>query len=826
MRLFTPANEASQPVKAAQPVSRYLLPDERPVVIVRKHPAIIIGPVILVLAGLAVAGVLGSVAHANSAALIIIWLACAILVLRLLWRANHFFDYFTVTSSRMLIASGLVNRNVQGISFAEVADMNLRRSAEGRLLGYGELIATATEKNKTLPKMKFVRYPEPIYLEICFLAARGASLTRSVSRIQKVLDPVSKFKIVRLLQRASGTQDADSSAMRREQFYSKVADGFDEDESLERRPELCRDLADYRNYLRRRNTLRCIRLAAIYLIALIVLLMIVVGCWLWTGHSEPNAFWIAFTIATTVTILASCLIWLITHYIDSLDSQLARPVTSGVDQQILEEFNTVWSELSVEFESVTDSSRRPDLMLRSFNAPTLIELESSRVQQSASFQYILEFLQNHITSAVGVAGVRGSGKTTLLRWIKHELDPTWVVLYLSAPMVYDAVDFDRTIFANTAREVISKHSTLVHQGRLASFIEPFRRPSADRRIVMHSDRALVDITGSRSDQRSTSAGISGRGIALQRGRQSTWTEREPSHPELVEAYKAYLEQYRRLEDRPIAIAIDELDKLASAHDAIAAVNGLKDLFHIPNTHFIVSVSEDAMRRFTMRGIPFRDVFDSSFDTIVKIQPLSPDDALKILARRVEGFPASVALFCYAWSGALPRDLIRTARSCVNIVKRAEQPVSVAELAPKIIRRDIADAIDNAVIKNLGSKHAPGMGGLLALRHQIRDETIPLEAVMSAGKLEEAAGFADGMPKDNIMLRRLSVYIEIGSAISQYFSDGITTLLRDDFDRVLDVVGDLASAKAALAVYPPEAEWFLSRARANMGLHLDGDRRPR
>jgi len=554
----------------------------------------------------------------------------------------------------MLIATGPVNRKIRSISFSKVDGVDLRRSAVGFALGYGELIVKATDQDETLPKVRFVPYPKEVY------------------------------------------------------------------------------------------------------------------------------------------------------------------------EQISREFKTFRSEPPLKREDVID--RILDPMLPSFDAPTLVELESSRVQRSASFEYIRDFLKDHITSAVGVAGVRGSGKTTLLRWIKYELEPDWIVLYLSTPAIYDAADFVRTIFANTTREVISKRSAVLYQGWLAYFSELFRPPNPDRQIVMLSQRALTSITGLRSDQSSISAGVSGRGAALQRGRRTTWTQRELSHPELVQAYKTYLEQYRRLGGLPIAIAIDELDKLASVDDAIAVVNGLKDLFHTPSIHFIVSVSEDARRRFAVRGIPFRDAFDSAFDTIVKVQPPSPGDALEILVRRAEGFPVSVALFCYAWSGALPRDLIRIARSCVTLARSAGEPVSVAALAPRIIMQDIADAIDNAIIKKLESGHTLGVDGLLALRHQISDQTILLESVMDACKLEDAAGSAsaNSMPEDNIMIQRLSVYMKIGSVMSEYFSDGITTLLSNDFDRVLDVVNDLANAKAALAMYPPEAEWFLSRARAKMNLHLDRD----
>jgi len=79
MRLLTPGN-AAPPL-----VSRYLLPDERQVATVRVHPAIIIGPMILVVAGLAVAGVLSNATHSNSTVILIIWLLWAILLLRAVW---------------------------------------------------------------------------------------------------------------------------------------------------------------------------------------------------------------------------------------------------------------------------------------------------------------------------------------------------------------------------------------------------------------------------------------------------------------------------------------------------------------------------------------------------------------------------------------------------------------------------------------------------------------------------------------------------------------------------------------------------------------------
>ena len=205
-----------------------------------------------------------------------------------------------------------------------------------------------------------------------------------------------------------------------------------------------------------------------------------------------------------------------------------------------------------------------------------------------------------------------------------------------------------------------------------------RRVGRDRRAVQSGHR--------RPFQRQNS----------KRQKQTTLTERDLTHPELIAAFARYLKDYRRLGGRRIAIAIGELDKLAATEEAITAINNLKDLFHLPNTHFIVSVSEDALNRFAMRGMPFRDVFDSAFDDVFPIAPPSVEDAWKLLARRAGGFPISAAMFCYAWSGGMPRDLIRAARNCVDVRRRAGKPVPVAELADPVLRADLREAVNASI----------------------------------------------------------------------------------------------------------------------------------
>lgn len=203
-------------------------------------------------------------------------------------------------------------------------------------------------------------------------------------------------------------------------------------------------------------------------------------------------------------------------------------------------------------------------------------------------------------------------------------------------------------------------------------------------------RALYQITGTTSRGHQGTIGLSGSAMSANVGRQRTWTERDLSHADWVAELRSYLETHHLRGGDPILIAIDELDKVADAAQVINTINGLKDLFHIRGTHFVVSVSEDALRSFATRGIPVRDTFDSAFDTVIEIPHLTAEESCRLLQARVGIFPNATALFCHAWSGGVPRDLIRVARSCVAIPRKTRESVPVTEIAQQAIRHDVCE----------------------------------------------------------------------------------------------------------------------------------------
>ena len=154
-------------------VDKYLLLHEREhqVITVRMHPAVLLSPVAIALAGLIAAVVLnGSILKHQHVLMAIIWIGWIILFLRaLVLAATWSIEYFVVTSQRMILTSGLLTRKVAMMPLNKVTDMSFQRSLGGRLFGYGEFILESAGQDQALRNIPFIPYPEQLYLEVCDL---------------------------------------------------------------------------------------------------------------------------------------------------------------------------------------------------------------------------------------------------------------------------------------------------------------------------------------------------------------------------------------------------------------------------------------------------------------------------------------------------------------------------------------------------------------------------------------------------------------------------------------------------------------------------------
>jgi hypothetical protein len=179
----------------------------------------------------------------------------------------------------------------------------------------------------------------------------------------------------------------------------------------------------------------------------------------------------------------------------------------------------------------------------------------------------------------------------------------------------------------------------------------------------------------------------------------TFAEKPMSNPEIIYEFTQFLNWLPS--EYLIIIGIDELDKLESDLQAHKFLNEIKSIFGVPRCFYLISVSENAMSNFERRGLPIRDVFDSSFDNIVYVDYLTPHESTNLLSRRVIGKPMPFFYLSYCISGGLPRDLIRAFRQIIEIGQRNIAGNSLASITNYIVSTEVNNKVRaaNAVVKN-------------------------------------------------------------------------------------------------------------------------------
>ena len=169
-------------------------------------------------------------------------------------------------------------------------------------------------------------------------------------------------------------------------------------------------------------------------------------------------------------------------------------------------------------------------------------------------------------------------------------------------------------------------------------------------------------------------------------------------PEIVKGIKALLPVRG-----PAVVAIDELDKLESVEKAREFLNEIKGVLDAPNTRFLVSMSDDAIASFERRGLPFRDVFDSAFDEVVRVPYLTVKQARMLLDGRVTDVPVPFLVLAYCQSGGLPRDLLRATDRILSLAGRDGAALDLAAVTRHVVHQDLAgktEAVTSA-IKSIG-----------------------------------------------------------------------------------------------------------------------------
>jgi hypothetical protein len=150
---------------------QYLLPHERIFATVRSHPAILLRALIPLASALAVASLMSAgVIPVGEVILFMAWFCCGLLAAVLAVSLAEWWTSFVyLTDSRLLITRGLIIHRFAMFQLAELDNLALARSPLGRLVDYGSFTMTHARPKQALRKVKYIPYPEQIYLLICAL---------------------------------------------------------------------------------------------------------------------------------------------------------------------------------------------------------------------------------------------------------------------------------------------------------------------------------------------------------------------------------------------------------------------------------------------------------------------------------------------------------------------------------------------------------------------------------------------------------------------------------------------------------------------------------
>jgi hypothetical protein len=291
---------------------------------------------------------------------------------------------------------------------------------------------------------------------------------------------------------------------------------------------------------------------------------------------------------------------------------------------------------------------------------------------------------------------------------------------------------------------------------------------------------------------------------------STQRAEQPlTYPEVVHELREFLAWMveRTAGDPAVIVAVDELDKIDDPERAQQFINEIKGIFGVDRTQFLVSLSDDALASFERRGLPIRDAFDSAFDEIVRIEPLSLEDTCTLLKSRVIGVSDLFCALAHCMAGGLARDIIRTARS-MRAVAGDDHAADIEHVCVGLVAADLqrkAHAFQQATSK---------LGGAIYATNFIRTlrglRAAPATLLTASSALLPAGGSQD----DPELHWQAATYVYHCATLLEVFTGDLTAARFTERRAVLET---LAAAKQELGTHPQLAWLLVDEFREAWGL---------
>ena len=290
---------------------------------------------------------------------------------------------------------------------------------------------------------------------------------------------------------------------------------------------------------------------------------------------------------------------------------------------------------------------------------------------------------------------------------------------------------------------------------------------------------------------------------------TTLSQNQLTLPEITHYFHEFLGLIKQ--EYTVIIGIDELDKLQSSKEANRFLNEIKGIFGIDNCFFLISVSENALSSFDRRGLPFRDIFDSSFDEIIYVHYLELEEAKNLIARRVIGLPIPFVCFCYSMSGGLARDLIRICRNIKELMHADSDNNHLSTLCSTIIKTEIKSTLRAVFTEAKEIKSEPDVTHFLRKVYQIQT-SIEISNNISElySILKENENIQYNSYELDFLKNELESYLYFSITILEFFSN-YTDKSTEKYENS-KLFEDLATSRQFLAVNPKIAKSIITEFR--------------
>jgi hypothetical protein len=266
----------------------------------------------------------------------------------------------------------------------------------------------------------------------------------------------------------------------------------------------------------------------------------------------------------------------------------------------------------------------------------------------------------------------------------------------------------------------------------------------------------------------------------------------------------------------VVIGIDEVDKIRDSDRAEAFLNDVKAVFDVPGCLYLVSLSEDAMADFARRTPAIRGTFDSAFDELVPVGPMTYRHSEQLLFKRVTGVSRPFIALCHVLAGGLPRDLVRAARALIDVTPETGEK-SLRDTARDLVRREL-DSLRRASVLQLAE--SASSGSLLAILHDSDwPGKTPRQFMDAAQQIATAARDAGSSDATLQLCQDLVVRLSFFGTVQEVFGsrqDRLITCIRNQDYPIID---DLAVTRFAMRANAGLAHQLLEQYCLRNGIVL-------